>query len=260
MSTDWSAVAREIEEVTRQGGEAGVAVIAPDGAVVDWNGSGLFRAASTIKIAIMLEIYRLIERRELSSDVQVILTDELRTAGSGVLLHLHAGLRLTIDDLLYLMMAISDNTATNLLIDIATLDGINATLAELGLEQTRIRRRMLGRTPGPDEPENWIAPVEMARLLHAIVTDRAASPASCGAMRDLLRKQQNDRRISRFLPEGTDWGSKTGSLPAVTNDVGFITTPGGPLTLSIFIRGLDDPDGELAIGKIAEAALRSIAN
>ena len=94
----------------------------------------------------------------------------------------------------------------------------------------------------------------MADLMWQIVTDRAASPESCAAMRDLLRTQQCDRRISRFLPNGTDWGSKTGSLELVCNDVGFALTPSGPLCLAIYIRGLEDAAGELAIASIARAA------
>jgi beta-lactamase class A len=206
----------------------------------------------------MIEIYRRFERGESAPDDVQVLTDELRTPGSGVLTHMHAGLELTVADNLYLMISISDNTATNFLIDLAGIDNINATMRELGIEQSLVRRRMLGRTPGPDDPENWIKANEMADLVSMIVTDRAAAPESCAAMRDLLRTQQNSRRISRFLPEGTDWGSKTGSLELVCNDVGFAFTPAGPLSLAIFVRGLDDVAGELAIASIAHAAWAAV--
>jgi beta-lactamase class A len=254
MAVNWSGVEAEIAAVTAQGGEASVAIVAPDGTKIDWRGNDLFRAASTMKIQVMIEIFRRFERGESAPDDIQVLTDALRTPGSGVLTHMHAGLELTVADNLYLMISISDNTATNFLIDLATIEGINATIRDLGIEQSLVRRRMLGRTPGPNDPENWIKATEMAELMWLIMTDRAATPESCAAMRDLLRKQQNTRRISRFLPEGTDWGSKTGSLELVCNDVGFAITPNGPLCLAIFVRGLDDVAGELAIASIAHAA------
>ncbi len=254
---DWQPVEREIEAVAASGGLAGVALIGPDGNEINWSGDRRFRAASTIKIAVMIEVFRQVERGQLGRDDLVTLTDSDRIPGSGVLLHLHAGLALTVDDLLYLMISISDNTATNLLIDLTGLDGINQTLAELGLTESRMNRRMLGRTPREDEPENWIVPTEMARLMHLIVTDRAASPPSCATMRDLLRTQQCQTRIARHLPEGTVWGSKTGSLPEVVNDVGFITTDQGTLTVACFTSGLDELAGEAAIGSITRAALQA---
>jgi beta-lactamase class A len=256
-SIDWWPVEEQVQAVAAQGGLAGVALIGPNGIEMAWNGAHRYRAASTIKIAVMLEIFRQIERDQLTHDDIVTLTDGDKSPGSGVLLHLHDGLDLTVDDLLYLMISISDNTATNLLIDLAGLDGINATLDELGLTTSRMNRRMLGRTPREDEPENWIVPAEMARLMHLIVTDRAASPASCLAMRDLLAKQQCQTRISRYLPEGTVWGSKTGSLPDVVNDVGFVTTGRGTLSIACFVSGLGEIEGEAAIGAITRAALQA---
>jgi beta-lactamase class A len=255
---DWSPVEREIAAVAVGGGLAGVAVIGPDGNEAAWHGDQRFRAASTIKIAVMVEVFRQIERNQLAHDDIITLTDGDRVPGSGVLLHLHDGLGLTVDDLLYLMISISDNTATNLLIDLTGLEGINQMLADLGLATSRMNRRMLGRTPREDEPENWVNPAEMARLMQLIVTDRAASPPACLAMRELLAKQQCQTRIARHLPDGTVWGSKTGSLPGVVNDVGFVTTDQGTLSIACFISGLDELAGEAAIGAITRAVIQTI--
>jgi beta-lactamase class A len=113
---------------------------------------------------------------------------------------------------------------------------------------------MLGRTPREDEPENWATPDDYAAAMFAIVTDTAAAPASCALMRDLLAKQQNTRRISRYLPEGTSWGSKTGSLPGFVNDVGFITTDAGTLVIACYLENVEEDTGEAAIAAIAKAA------
>jgi beta-lactamase class A len=108
------------------------------------------------------------------------------------------------------------------------------------------------------ETENWAIPDEYAALIAAILGNKAASPASCAAMVDMLEKQTNDRRIARHLPKGEArprWGTKTGSLPGVVNDVGFIMTPAGPLVLSIYCEIPDPNAGEAVIGDVAHAAL-----
>lgn len=248
------AITRAIEAVEAQGGTAGVTIITPDGERFSHNGSKVFRSASTVKIPVMVEIFRQIEQGELDHSDIILLSDDDRVPGSGVLTHLHAGLELTLDDLLYLMISISDNSATNMLVDLAGLEPINATMRDLGMVESSMNRRMLGRTPRPDEPENWATPDDYAAAMLAIVNDSAASPESCAAMRDLLAKQQNTDRISRHLPEGTRWGSKTGSLPGVVNDVGFITGTAGTLVIACYLNGLGEPEGEAAIGAIAKAA------
>lgn len=253
-ATDWSTVSTQFDTIARDGGTSGIA-IAYNGELADgWNSNRLFRAASTIKIAVMIEIFRQAERGRLSRSDIVALKNSDRVPGSGVLAHLHEGLNLTVDDLLYLMISISDNSATNMLVDLVGLDAINATLAELGIGQSRMNRRMLGRTPGEGEPENWVTPRDFAVMMQAIVADTAASAESCAAMRDLLATQQNHDRIARYLPEGVTWGSKTGSLPNVVNDVGFVTTGEGTIVIAVFTEGLSEADGEEAIGEIARAA------
>ena len=248
------AITSAIEAVEAQGGTAGVAIITPDGERFSHNGGKVFRSASTVKIPVMVEIFRQIEQGELDHTDVIVLSDDDRVPGSGVLTHLHEGLELTLDDLLYLMISISDNSATNMLVELVGLEAINATMRDLSMAESSMNRRMLGRTPRADEPENWATPDDYAAAMLAIVNDAAASPASCAAMRDLLAKQQNTTRISRHLPEGTRWGSKTGSLPGVVNDVGFIAGPSGTLVIACYLSGLGELEGEAAIGEIAKAA------
>jgi beta-lactamase class A len=251
---DWTGVSVQHDAVISKEGLAGIAIAFNSEIYAEWHGDRQFRAASTIKIAVMIEIFRAVEQGKISRSDIVSLKESDRVPGSGVLAHLHEGLNLTVDDLLYLMISISDNSATNMLVDLVGLDAINSTLEELGLQSSRMRRRMLGRTPREDEPENWVTPRDFALMTQAIVSDTAASPESCAAMRELLSTQQNHERIARFLPEGVTWGSKTGSLPNVVNDVGFVTTDQGTIVIACFIEGLSEADGEKAIGEIARAA------
>lgn len=258
QGTDWGAVADLVAGAESGGGVVGVSLIGPDGDRFTHRGDRRFRAASTVKIPIMVEICRQIERGERALDDPYTLRDDVKARGSGVLLHLHDGLTLTLGDLLYLMISISDNTATNILIDMAGMERVNATMRDLGMTNSTCERRMRGRRAEPGEPENWAAPGDYAAAVRAILDHRAAAPSSCDAMTALLEKQQNHNRISRYLPEreGIRWGSKTGSIAGVTNDAGFITTDKGTLIVSVYCEGLPDQQtGEKVISDISRAAM-----
>jgi beta-lactamase class A len=236
----------------------GGAVHGAGGELFSRNGERRFRAASTIKLPIMIEAYRQSERGELSLDDRYVLRDEDRTPGSGVLGHLHAGLELTVADLLSLMISVSDNTATNLLIDRMGLGAVNATMRSLGMGESVLGRRILGRLPNEGDPENWATPSGFAAAIQAIVAGAAASPESCDQMAATLEQQGKVRRISRFLAGGggVRWGTKPGDLPGVVNDVGFVATDRGTLCIAVYCENLPGLDAaERVIGEIAHEAL-----
>src|SRR5690606_32442500 len=112
----------------------------------------------------------------------------------------------------------------------------------LGMTNSRLTRKMKGRPAQGDEQENWATPLDYVIAVTSLLDGSAASRESCDAMIAMLEKQQNHRRISRYLPEGKDirWGTKTGSDKGVTNDVGFITSPKGTLIVSVFCENLAD--------------------
>jgi beta-lactamase class A len=255
---DWNDVVGVIAAAERPGTSIGVALVGPNGERFAHNADRRYRAASTVKIPLMIEIYGQIDRGQRALSDDYIVTDADRANGSGVMLHLHAGARLNLNDLIYLMMSISDNTATNVLIDYAGMDAVNATMLEFGMTNSTLERKMRGRPAEGNEPENWATPDDYITVLQAILEQKATSPESCDRMIAMLEKQTNTRRIARYLPEGEGirWGSKTGSVTGVTNDVGFITTERGTLLLSIFCEGLPDQHvGEQVIGDISRAAM-----
>jgi beta-lactamase class A len=254
---DWTHVAETIAQAEASGAVLGVSIIAPTGERFAHNGDRRFVAASTVKIPIMIELFRQIDAGGPSLDTTHTLRAEDKTTGSGVLAHIHAGTALTLGDLAYLMMSISDNTATNILIDRVGMARVNATMRDLGMNASTLGREMRGRHVVAEEQENWAIPNEYATVMAALLDNRAASPDSCARMLALMELQQNDRRIARHLPEADRprWGSKTGSLPGVANDVGFIATDRGPLVLAVFCEMSDRHAGERMIGDIAQAAL-----
>ncbi len=259
MSIDWSNLSASVAAAEEQA-SVGIAVLAPDGSDWSHNGDGKFQAASTVKIPIMVRIFHLIEAGDLALDDTFTLNRGDKAPGSGVLLHLHGGIQVTLSDLLYLMMSISDNTATNYLIDLAGMAEVNQVMGGIGMHTSVLARKMAGRSADNPELENWATPNDYARSINAILEGTAASPASCEAMLSILEKQQNGRRIGRNVPagDGYRWGSKTGSLDGVCNDVGFIAAPAGTMVIAAFTGDVPDQiTGEQIIADITRAALES---
>lgn len=255
---EWGTVEAIAVEAERMGGVVGVAVFDAQGERYARNGDRRFRAASTIKAPIMVAAYRQVERGAIAFDSTYRLREEDHVPGSGVLSHLNSGLELTLADLLSLMIAASDNTATNLVIDQIGLDAVNATMQSLGMKNSVMGRRILGRLPAPGDPENWATPRDFARAIQAIVAGEAASPQSCEAMLATLEQQGEIRRISRFLSQAPElrWGAKPGDLPGFINDVGFVASSNGAVSIAVYCENLLDLDqAERTIGLIAREAL-----
>jgi beta-lactamase class A len=255
---NWNQVTAAVKAAEAHG-TAGVSILGPDGAHWSNHGDRKFRAASTVKIPLMVEIFRQVDRGERSLDDLHTLTAADKAPGSGVLLHLHDGIEVTLNDLVYLTISISDNTATNILIRYTTMDAVNAVIADLGMTGSNLGREMKGRPAQAGETENWATPDDYVTVVQAILSNTAASPDSCASMTAMLEKQQNSRRIARFLPadDSIRWGTKTGSISGVINDAGFVTTSKGTLVIAVFCEGMPDPHiAEQAIGEITRAALQ----
>ncbi len=257
---DWSHTTATIARAERDGTGVGTAVVAASGQRFVHNADRRFVAASTVKIPIMIELYRQIDAGRHTLSETYTFRAEDRAPGSGVMLHLHDGMVFTLGDLAYLMISISDNSATNILIDMLGMDAVNATMQRLGMKRSVLGRKMRGHTIPGDAGENWATPNDYATVIAALLGNTAAAPDSCRQMVAMLEKQQNQRRIARHLPRenGPRWGSKTGSVPGVTNDVGFIETASGPLILAVFCEHADPHWGEQLIGEISRAALQAV--
>src|SRR5678815_1024371 len=100
------------------------------------------RTASTIKIAVMIEAFARVADGKAKWTDEVVLTKEKKVSGSGILNELSDGLKLTLREAVNLMMILSDNTATNLVLDVLTTDAVNARMESLGLKQIKIMRKI----------------------------------------------------------------------------------------------------------------------
>lgn len=247
-------LARAIEEIVAEiGGTVGVAVRDVRGGIaLDLRADERFPSASVIKIGILVELMARAEEGELSLEEKALLRDEDKVPGSGVLSMLHDGLEVTLEDLAHLMITVSDNTASNILIDRLGADRITARLRRLGLQRTELGRKFYDFDARDRGFDNWITARDMADLLVGIERRQVVSPNACEKMLAILRKQQFDSRIPKLLPPDTPVGNKTGSVTGVCHDVGIIHSPTGPLVLAVLTRGI-------AQEAVAEGGIRHIA-
>src|SRR6266851_9987048 len=164
------------------------------GVTYSFNGDERVRTASTIKVAVMIEAFtRVADGRAKWTD-ELVLTKAARYGGSGVLPELADGLRLTLRDCVNLMMLVSDNTATNLVLDYLTTDAVNARMESLGFKQIKILRRVGsgGESKAGKEPDNKrfglgvATPREMVVLMEKLERGEIVSQAVSKEMIDLM--------------------------------------------------------------------------
>ena len=236
-----------------------------------------FPTASVIKVAVMVEVFHQIAEGRLRREEPVTLDDAAKVDGSGILQRMHGGLVLTVGDLLDLMMTVSDNTATNLLIAKVGTANVDRRLLSYGLTRTKLFRPTF-RDGHPDvfpeeEKEFGLGvatPREMARLMELIAEGKVVDRAASEAMIALMREQSNRTMIPRSLPETDDvvvaekpgWDEEkhpdaAGVKRHVRGDVGIVITPRGRYVIAILARQIQDtrwgPDNEgvVLMGKIS---------
>jgi beta-lactamase class A len=237
------------------------------------------QTASVIKLAVLYEAMEQIRAGKAHWEDKVTLTKENQTGGSGVLGFFDTPATLTLKDVLFMMVIVSDNTATNVAIDKIGLDAVNAEMGQLGLKNTWLYKKV-GKPPSGPMPADQkkfglgkTTAKEMATLMERIVTcqlgNDAAGPseadrAICGVALHMLRSQFYRDGVPRYLEpidsseEGSAIANKIGALDAVRNDVDAIATKNGLEILSIFTwdnkdqSWTDDTEAYLITAKIAK--------
>jgi beta-lactamase class A len=184
-----------------------------------------FPAASVIKVPILVAALDLVRRGRASLDDRLRLTAWHKTGGSGIFQHFTDGADVTLGDACLAMIALSDNTATNMVLDVTTVQGVNDLLDALDCRRTRLHR-YFGKAdmPGPAGPSQAV-PAEVAHVLELLARGRVLTPALCRWALLALRRQTVRSMAPRLLPEGTKMAHKTGSLDGVRHDVGLLWLP-----------------------------------
>lgn len=211
----------------------------PSGAAWDLNPATLFPAASMIKVPIMYEIMRQAASGALSLTDSLTVTANARVGGAGILHELRPNTRMTIRELVTLMIILSDNTATNLLIDRIGMDAVNQTMDDLGLTATRLRRRLMDFAAAEAGRDNQTTAADQARLFEIIEQQQDGLPPPYQAlMLDILKRQQVRDKLPFYLPEDIVIAHKTGTLPNAEHDGGIMYLPNGPYIICVLTADL----------------------
>ncbi len=217
------------------------------GAVYTFGGDDQVPTASTIKLAVMVEVFGRVAEGKAKWTDELELTKEKKVGGAGILPEFTDGLRLTLRDGVTLMMVLSDNTATNLVIDVLTADAVNARMESLGLKETRLMRRVFGGGESVDgrKEENKrfglgrTSAREMVTLMEKLERGEIVSPAASKEMLEIMKREQGTNGIWRGhgrVPKAT----KSGALDALRSNVGIIYHPRGRIAMAVTCSEMQD--------------------
>jgi beta-lactamase class A len=207
------------------------------------------QTASTIKIAVMIEAYARVHEGRAKWTDKLVLTDAKKVSGSGVLQEMSDGLVLTLRDAVNLMMVVSDNTATNLVLDLLTTDAVNSRIESLGLRETRILRKIEGggTSKAGEDPVlkpyglGVSTPREMVTIMEKLYRGEVVSGSASRDMLALMKRERNRDGIGRDL-KGVEMATKSGALDHLRSNVGILFVRHGPIAMAITCDELPDVD------------------
>lgn len=204
-----------------------------------------FPTASTIKLAILYELFRQVDVGTVKlSDTKML--DRRSAVEGGVLNDMGAPI-LSLRDYAVLMVMLSDNTATNVLIDILGMDAVNRAVQRLGLQHTLLRRHMIDLAAARRGDENVSTPADLAALLVALHKGDGLQPASHAELLQILKKPKVSALL-RGLPAGVEAASKPGDLEGVRADTAIVYAKNRPYVFVMMTTLLkDEQEGERVI-------------
>ncbi|MFG3436002.1 serine hydrolase [Nonomuraea sp. NPDC047897] len=243
--------------------------------------------ASVFKVPLMVAFCRQADAGLLDPGEQVTVRAADRVFGPTGVSAMLDDVTMSLRDLAYLMIAVSDNTAADMLLGRVGLDAVNAMLAGFGLDVTHVQQNVAGfyQSMAEDTGHGWpyldpaelatlrvldpahtnrSTPREMAALLSLIWRDEAASPASCAWMRAVLNKQVWPHRLASGFPyDDVDVSGKTGTLPTLRAEAGVVEYPdGGRYAVAVFTRSfspaVNQPRADAVIGTAARMAVNHL--
>jgi beta-lactamase class A len=231
--------------------------------------------ASTIKLPIMVELFAEAEEGKLDWNQKLQLTDRGKVSGSGVLTEFSGGDEFPIRDLMHLMIVVSDNTATNLILDRIGGNAVNQRMAQLGLKQTAVMRKIMqtkpesftdeGRKPGND---GWgtgrSCPRDMVILLEKLYRGQLVSKPASEEMITVLKRQRDLQGGGRDMKD-TAVASKSGALDHLRSEVAIVYSRHGAVAMAITVNdipvvdyGVDNP-GNLLISDLSQVLVEELA-
>ena len=243
------------------------------GASYSLRGDEPVTTASTIKLPIMVELFAEAEKGNLDWNQKITLSEQDKVAGSGVLSEFSAGDALPIRDLMHLMIVVSDNTATNMILDRIGGDAVNTRMAQLGLKQTAVMHKIMGAKFPTEEGkkpgnEGWgigrSSPQEMVTILEKLYRGELVSKAASEEMIAVLKRQRDHDGAGRDMND-TVVASKAGALDHLRSDVAIVYAKRGSVAMAITVKeipvvdyGVDNP-GNLLISRLSQILVAGLA-
>ena len=228
------------------------------GATVGMRDSEPVRTASTIKLPILLTVFDAVSRGKAKWSDRLTLTPADKVSGSGVLgTEFTDGEQLRLDDVAHLMMVLSDNTATNMILEKFTADAVNTYLDKLGLRSTRSLRKVRGDGNQLKAPSGWSAAGKLSEnqkyglgvstshdmvvILEKLEKGEIVNPEASKEIIAIMKRCQDNTGIRRRIGD-LPVANKSGSLDALRSDVGIVYAKGGRIAMAITIEGIPKSD------------------
>ena len=227
-----------------------------------------FPTASLVKVPILVELFALVEQGRIALDDPLTLLAIDKVGGSGQLQHLHDGAQLTVRDAAWLMTTLSDNTATNLLLDKIAIGRVNARMDSLGLTRTRVHHKVFLRavsSVAPDSSAKYglgvTTPNEMARLFALLARGQAVNARADSAMLDILAHNEDGAMLQRFVSDLRS-PHKTGSDDGIRTECALWTLPDRVVACVLTKDNADkrwnlDHEAQVLMGRMGEAIVRA---
>ena len=216
------------------------------------NGSEKVLSASMIKLLILAELMKKISEDKFSLSDTIMMANFMKTEGDGVLKELNTGHHFTLKELATLMIIVSDNQATNILIDFLGMENINLLGKELGLRETFLERRMMDAEARKNGYDNYTSADNISLLLKLIYQEKLVNKEASQLMLDILLKQQQGERLQRYLPTDIKIAHKCGDLDNLENDGGIIWFEDKVYILVVLTSRMSNLQCKQTIGKISK--------
>ena len=231
------------------------------------------RTASTIKLTIMTEAFRQVAEGKIAWTDELVLTKQNKQGGSGILFEFSDGTKIDLKTAVNLMIVLSDNTATNLVLDKVSSNAVNDHMAKLGLKDTLSLRKIGGGGDAKayDEPLNKLfgigrsSPKDMVRLLEMLEKGEVVSKEASAEMIAILKRQQYKDGLGRNVFDTVPVASKSGSLDRLRSDVGIVYTRRGRIVMAITVDDMavvhytTDDIGSLLIWRLSQILQEGLA-
>jgi beta-lactamase class A len=250
------------------------------GVTVGIRESNPVRTASTIKLPIMAAVFDAAARGKAKWTKQLTVRKASQVSGSGVMgSEFTEGTRLPLRDVVHLMIVLSDNTATNMTLDVVTANQVNAYLDRIGIKTTRSNRKVRGDGTQLAPAQGWSdfgkqpenqkyglgvsTPLDMVTILERLERSELVSPEASKEMIAILKRQQDNTGIRRLMDEPI--ANKTGALDALRADVGIVYSKGGRIAMAIYVDDMPKIDygpdnvGSVLISNLGKMLVEGLA-